>query len=218
MGASNVLEHLTIPAPRRGPNGGNLDDPARYPDRRNAPLNAPVIETADGERIIGLHDPREQDTCAIGVLKESPWIRMAAHMLNRGFTNVEVAEAAGKTKDYISKLRAQRWFNELCATLAENKEATVRARLDGYALDAVEGIAEIAFDERVDEKGNPIVPTRVKLDARRTLLEHAHGKPTQKVLSVTASTHFSSEKEEYDAIISELQSQLPSVQPPTQHT
>lgn len=186
---------------KRGPQGGNLANPAQHPERRNAPLQARVI----GENVIGLHDSRGNDSAVAGLQKEQPWHRMAAHMLNRGFSNIEVADAADVSKEAVSVLRANRWFNELCATLAENKDATIRARLNGYALEAVEAIHDLATDVATDVDGKPIVSPRTKLTAFTTLLEHSQGKPTQKVLSVTASTTFSSEREEYDAIMRELQ-------------
>ena len=197
--------------PRRGPRGGLIDNPTYHPEARNAPLSARIIETKDGEKIVGLHDSREQDSTRHGVQAEKPWHRMAAHMLNRGFTNIDVADAAGVDPGMVSILRAQRWFNELCATLAEDKEKVIRARLDGYALDAVEEIAKIAFNDAVNEKGEAIVPARVRLTAQTTLLEQAVGRPTQKVLSVSATTSFSSEREEYDAIMQELQKISPAI-------
>lgn len=194
-------------APRRlGPRGGNLDDPRFHPENRNRALDAPVVETRDGERIIGLHDPRAQDTTRAGLEREQPWHRMAAHMLNRGFTNMEVADAAGKSKEQVSILRAQRWFNELCAELAESKEKVIRARLDGYALESVEEIHKIAVNEECDSDGKPLVSARVRLAAHTTLLEHSQGRPTQKVLSVSATTQFSSEREEYQSVLEELKS------------
>lgn len=190
---------------RKGPRGGNLDDPRFHPENRNRALDAPVIESG-GERIIGLHDPRAQDTTRAGIEREQPWHRMAAHMLNRGFTNMEVADAAGKSKEQVSILRAQRWFNELCAELAESKEKVIRARLDSYALESVEAIHEIAVNEECDSDGKPLVSARVRLAAHTTLLEHSQGRPTQKVLSVSATTQFSSEREEYASVLEELKS------------
>lgn len=197
-----------------GPNGGRLLNPTYHPEHRNAALNARIVTTEDGEKIVGLHDPRKQDTTRAGIQCEQPWHRMAAHMLNRGFTNIEVADAADKSPETVSILRAQRWFNELCAALAENKEKVIKARLDGYALEAVEEIHAIATDSSCDTDGNPLVPARVKLTAFTTLLEHSQGKATQKVLSVSATTSFSSDREEYDAILRELQGVAPALLQP----
>lgn len=207
MGVNLALEMLEgsgafgpeVKPPRLGPRGGLIDNPRYHPENRNAALNAPALQDKDGARIVGLHDPRVQDTTRPGIEREQPWHRMAAHMLNRGFTNKDVADAAEVNVNSVSTLRAQRWFNELCVELAEDKEKVIRARLNGYALDAVEEIAKIAFS--TDEE----IPTRVKLTAQTTLLEHATGKPTQKVLSVSATTSFSSEREEYDSVLRELQ-------------
>lgn len=186
-----------------GPRGGDLDKHGSV--HRNAPLDAPIVTTKDGDRIIGMHDPREQDTARQGVIAEKGWHRMAAYMLNAGFTNIQVADAAEKSPEMVSILRAQRWFNELCVELARDENVVIKSRLSSYALEAVEAIHAIATDTRVDDDGKPLVAPRVSLDAHRTLLEHSQGKPTQKVLSVSATTSFSSEKEEYESILQELQ-------------
>lgn len=224
MGALNLalaaLGEGAEPKPYRlGPNGGNIDNPVYHPQNRNAALNANIIETPDGQKIVGLHDPRERDSARQGIECEKPWHRMAAHMINRRFTNAEVADAAEVSVDSVSTLRAQRWFNELCAVLAEDKGSAIKARLDGYALEAVEEIHAIATDLRVDEDGKPLTPTRVRLAAHTTLLEHSQGRPTQKVLSVSATTSFSSEREEYDACIAELKAIAPTLlaNPPEQN-
>lgn len=220
MGSVNMagfLDRLNIPLSggeaheRKGPRGGRIDNPVYHPENRNRALTAPIVETKEGERIIGLHDPRVEDTTRPGIEREQPWHRMAAHMLNRGFTNIEVADAADVNPGTVSTLRAQRWFNELCAELSSDKEKTIRARLDGYGLEAVEAIHAIATDASVDDKGNPLIPARVKLTAHTTLLEQAIGRPTQKILSVSATTSFSSEREEYDAIMQELQTIRPAI-------
>lgn len=209
MGSLNMaLEALAGSAAvddKTGPRGGNLADPRQHPAWRNAPLAAKVV---DGN-VIGLHDSRKGDTAMCGMQKEQPWHRMAAHMLNRGFSNEDVADAANVEKQTISSLRANRWFNELCATLAEDKDRAIRARIDGYALDAVEAIAAVAFGPDQDPE-NP-TPMRVRLTAQTTLLEQSIGRPTQKVLSVSATTSFNSEREEYDAIMQELRTIRPAI-------
>jgi hypothetical protein len=45
---------------------------------------------------------------------------MAAYMLNAGRTNSEIAIAAGVKAGEVGVLRQQRWFQELCATIADS--------------------------------------------------------------------------------------------------
>ena len=191
-----------------GERGGDL---SRYsPEHRNAPLNAPIVTTSSGERIVGLHDPRDHDSAKVGIEKEKPWHRMAAHLLNAHKTNAEVAACCEVSPHTVANLRAQRWFNELCVELAHDHAAVLRAKLDSYALEAVEAIHAIATDDSVDSDGKPLTPSRVRLAAHTTLLEHSTGRPTQKVLSLSASTTFSSEKNEHDEIMKELEALVKS--------
>lgn len=195
MGVELAMKELREAKPLMGPLGGNLNNPVQHPERRNAPLQAQVLE--DG--VIGFHDTRDHDSAFMGLQKEKPWHRMAALMLNRGFTNVEIAQFAGVTRETISLLRAQRWFNELCVRLATDAGDALTARLDAEAMGALENIVAIA---NADAKE---VGSRTKLAANLALLEHANGKPTQKILSVNAHTAYSSAQEEYAAIQSELE-------------
>ena len=71
-----------------GPLGGDLTK--RNPEWRNTQHKGQVGE--DG--VIGFHDMRECDKAHPGLQKEKPWHRMAAIMLNKGFTNKEIAEMA----------------------------------------------------------------------------------------------------------------------------
>lgn len=180
---------------KKGPQGGDLLAPNRHPDFRNAPHNGEMLENG----VIGFHDPRDHDSAVCGIQKEKPWHRMAAIMLNRGFSNIDIAGFAGVEPGHISILRAQRWFNELCVRLAADAGDALAARLDTEAMKALENVVEIA---NADAKE---VGSRTKLAANLALLEHAHGKPTQKILSVNAHTSYSSAQEEYAAIQSELE-------------
>lgn len=189
MGVELALKELGL-----GPRGGDMNNPKYKPEWRRASHNGGVAE--DG--VIGFHDPRE-DTASVGLLREQPWHRMAAVMLNKGFTNIEIAEMAGVNVNHLSHLRAQRWFNELCVRLATDTGDALQARLDAEASQALENISQIA---NADAKE---VGSRTKLAANIALLEHANGKPTQKILSVNAHTSYSSAQEEYAAIQSELE-------------
>lgn len=209
-GNSGGGAHEGNPAEILGPNGGHPFDPMYNPERRDAPHNGELMP--DG--VIGLHNPR----ASMGVLKEQPWHRMVAVMLNNKVSNVDIAAAAGCTAAHISLLRGQRWFNELCVMLAKDTATVIKAKLDTYAMEAVEAIHEMATNTEVDSENRPLVPARVKLTAFTTLLEHSQGKPTQKVLSVSATTSFSSERDEYNAIMEELRGIAPLIPQPSGQT
>lgn len=177
-----------------GPQGGDLNNPKQHPERRNSPHCSHV----DEEGIIGFHDPREHDVAMMGIQKEKPWHRMAAIMLNRGFTNKEIAEMAQVQPNAVSQLRAQRWFNELCVRLATDVGEALNGRLEAEAFSSLENISTIANSDAKE------VGYRTKLAANLALLEHATGKPVQKILSVNAHTSYSSAQAEMEAIQSEL--------------
>lgn len=176
-----------------GPLGGNLDNPLQQPEARRAHLNAaidpntglPELHRKDGFR----------DVASAGRKNEQPWHRLAAYMLLAGRTNSEIAAAANVTPVTVSQLRCNRWFQELLATLSNHEGEDIKATIRAEAMASVQKLVELRdFSEN----------ERVQLTAATTLLEHAEGKPTQKVLSVSATTTFSSEKDELEAIQSEL--------------
>lgn len=178
-----------------GPLGGNLDDPHQSPEARRAPLNA-LVDPFTGFPQLHRKDGFE-DTARPGRKNEQAWHRMAAFMLLAGRTNSEIAAAAGVVPETVSSLRANRWFQELLATLANVDGEEVVGVIRAEALASVEKLVSLRDD--------PEVTARVQLAAATTLLEHAAGKPTQRVLSVSASTTFGSESDELAAIRSELQ-------------
>lgn len=176
-----------------GVHGGNLENAVLRPEARRAHFNAP-IDPASG--LPGLHKPDEfKDTATIGRKIELPWHRMAAFMLLNRRTNSEIAMAAGVDVTNISQLRSQRWFQELLATLANRDGEEISCVIKAEALASVEKLVELR-DKSESE--------RIQLAAATTLLEHAEGKPTQKVISLSATTTFSSEKEELESIQAEL--------------
>lgn len=176
-----------------GPQGGNLENPAQQPEARRSHLNAGIDPQSN---LPQLH--RQDgfvDTAAPGRQNEQPWHRMAAFMLLAHRTNSEIAIAAGVAPQTISQLRANRWFQELLARLAnyEGEEITAVVKAEGLA-----SVEKLVFLRDYSES------ERVQLAAATTLLEHAAGKPTQRVLSVSATTTFSDEKTELENIQAEL--------------
>lgn len=177
-----------------GPLGGNVNNPKQHHERRQAGLR--VDGCRDGALPLLHKGDTFQDTATYGLKNEQPWHRMAAFMLLAGRTNSEIAAAAQVKPGHVSILRAQRWFQELLAILANETGEDITGLLAAEQAASVEKLVTLRDD--------PTVPSRVQMTAALALLEHARGKPTQRVVSLSASTTFSSEKEELEAIQAEL--------------
>jgi hypothetical protein len=177
----------------RGPRGGDLNaqySPAK-PAWRKKHLDSEILPNGG----LALHRFEKQETVVPGKKNEQPWHRMAAYMLNVGRTNSEIAMAADVDPCTVAHLRSQRWFQELCATIAnENGEELVGA-VQSEALDSLNTIIELRDTSESD---------RVRLTAATTILEHAHGKPIQRIVSDISHRVTASPAEEMEAIQSEL--------------
>lgn len=180
--------HAPFPANVEGPRGGNLRNPDQNPEWRK--------ESFHGSLEHGLHRfIRPEDTAQAGLRDEQPWHRMAAYMLNAGRTNSEIAMAAGVKAGEVGILRQQRWFQELCATIANNDGEEVLGALKAEALDSIAKLSTLRdFAES----------EAVQLSAARTLLEQAHGKPLQKIVSDVTSRRATSPREEMEQLQNEL--------------
>lgn len=181
--------------------GGDLTQEKLRPEARQAHLNA-KIDPATG--LPGLHrgpgvarDHRNEwhDRATVGRVDEQPWHRMAAFMLLAGRTNSEIAMAANVSTQCVSDLRAQRWFHELLGVLANETGQDIRAAVDSYAMEALEGIVDIARNGESE---------RARLQACNILLEHSQGKPVQKILSSNVTRTYASVEDEASAIDEEL--------------
>lgn len=175
----------------RGPKGGNLNNPAQQPEARNAPFMGEVRENGT----LGLHDLRDHDSAAAGRYQEKPWHRMAAFMLLAGRTNSEIAMAASVVPGTVSTLRAQRWFQELLATLANEAGADITGLIASEAQNSLNKLVDLR-DGAASE--------RVQLAAAQALLEHAHGKATQKTISLVSHSTFDSPSAEMESIQQQL--------------
>jgi hypothetical protein len=177
----------------RGPRGGNLDaqtSPAK-PEWRKTHLNGEVLPNGG----LALHRFEKQEITVPGKKNEQPWHRMAAYMLNVGRTNSEIALAADVDPATVAQLRGQRWFQELCATIAnEHGEALIGA-IQSEAMDSLNTIVDLRDNSESD---------RVRLSAATTILEQAHGKPVQKIVSDISHRVATSPTEEMEAIQAEL--------------
>lgn len=172
----------------RGPLGGNLNHPRQQPECRRATFSP----RSEG----GLH--RFEDTASTGHQNELPWHRMAAYMLINRRTNSEIAMAAGVEMATISHLRANRWFQELLATIANEQGEEVTGIIAGHAIDAVNTIADVMND--------PEATRRERITAAQILLEQAQGKPVQKNINLNENRRSRDPQEELAGILEELNS------------
>ena len=192
MSVDEALElikfHAPFPANVTGPHGGNLHNPDQHPERRKEPFNGSISH--------GLHRfVKENDVAAAGLMNEKPWHRMAAYMLNAGRTNSEIAMAAGVAPGEVSILKSQRWFQELCATIANNDGEEILGALKAETIASINRLAQLR-DYAESEA--------VQATCARTLLEQAHGKPLQKIISDVTSRRATSPREEMEQLQNEL--------------
>lgn len=187
----------TAPSPTVGPRGGDLTAATHPREWRTASLK---------DQATGLHrfEGEFKETTVVPVKNEQAWHLMAAYMIVAKRTNSEVAMAAGVDVNTISRLKAQRWFQERLAQIANEEGEEVVGVLKGEALASVMKLVELR-DHAESE--------RVQLTAATTLVEHANGKPTQKVISHSVR-HNLDPKEEYDELMRDLEAlkkQAPSL-------
>lgn len=178
---------------KTGPRGGDLEAHLNKsnPAWRQCDLNTESLPSGG----MSLHRFEKPDTATTATKNEQVWHRMAALMLIAGRTNSEIAVAAGVVPQTVSILRAQRWFQQLLATMANEAGADVLGALKSYALEAVEEIHSIA--RNADSE-------RVSLSAWQMLLEHATGKPIQKTVSEISHSINRSPSEEMQELQTEL--------------
>lgn len=188
MNASATLISLGLDETQAtGPRGGHLDNGSV--DRRTASFNP--VSGAEGS--IGLH--KFVDRAVVGLKEEQPWHRMAAHMLLAGRSNDQVAQSAGVTAQMVSTLKAQRWFQEMLATVAAEIGADIMAVVKGEALASVAEIVALRDSSESD---------RIRLSASTTLLEFGVGKPTQRIITENKPFTGKTPAQEYDEIQKEL--------------
>ena len=65
----------------------------------------------------------------------------------------------------------------------ERYTAAVKSDMNATTVDALETLKHLIANEEVDDRGRPVVPSSVKLDAAKFLLEHVVGKPKQRIES-----------------------------------
>lgn len=172
----------------KGPLGGDLNMPY-------SPAKSVWRIKSLEDSTTGLHRfEKDHDATHPGIKNEQPWHLMAAYMVNAGRTNSEIAMAATVSPGHVSHLRGQKWFQQRCAQIANEFGEEVVGAIKGYALEAVEKIADLMKGAESE---------RVQLSASQILLEQAQGKPTQKVISHSVHSNLDP-VEEVDQIKREL--------------
>src|SRR5262249_33670998 len=102
-----------------GPRGGNLEAAGSQPEARRSPLNA-NIDPYSG--LPQLHRKNGfTDTAVVGRKNEQPWHRLMAFMMLANRTDSEIAMAADVSIETVRQVKANRWFQELLSTLANNQ-------------------------------------------------------------------------------------------------
>ncbi len=151
-----------------------------------------------------LHQGKQyHNTANNGRANEQPWHRMAAFMLLNGRTNSEIALAADVAVNSVSVLRAQRWFQELLATLENEAGQAYTALVQSEAVASLQKVVEIRDSENVN--------ARTQLAAAQWIAEQANGKAVQKIESRVQHSH-ASPADELANIQAELQN-LRAVRP-----
>lgn len=94
----------------------------------------------------------------------------------------ELARGRPRAKDGTFKGRAPQWITrEMHEAAMTRFKGIVEGKMRGETVTALTLIHKILTDEEVDDKGRPLVAAGTKLDAAKFLIEHAVGKPTQRV-------------------------------------
>lgn len=65
----------------------------------------------------------------------------------------------------------------------ERYTAAVKSDINATTVDALEVLKDLINNDQTDDKGKPVVPASVKLDASKFLIEHVIGKPKQRIES-----------------------------------
>jgi hypothetical protein len=98
-----------------------------------------------------------------------------ADELARGYPKAKDGTFKGKKPAFIDRA--------LHEQIVKRFEEVVRLEMNGHTIEALAVVGRILADMDEDEKGRPMVPASVKLDAAKFLIEHVIGKPKQRTES-----------------------------------
>jgi len=94
----------------------------------------------------------------------------------------ELARGRPKAKDGTFKGRTPQWITrEIHEAAMARFKGIVEGKMRAETVTALSLIHSVLTNEEVDERGKPVVAAGTKLDAAKFLIEHAIGKPTQRV-------------------------------------
>lgn len=94
--------------------------------------------------------------------------------------------AHGRPRDKAGGFRGPKpkWISAAIHEEAmERYTAAVKAEMNETTVDALKTLTHLLNNVETDEKGKPMVPPSVKLDAAKFLIEHVIGKPKQRIES-----------------------------------
>lgn len=176
---SGVLDDLKV---ELGPRGGRLNN-IQHEARR-----AQLDESEQAKLHVF------NDSAAVGVQDEKPWHHMAAHMIASGMSNDDVARAANVALSTIGNLKAQRWFQERVSSLSFKNGDVISNAIQAEALTSLQVMVNLRDNAESE---------RLRYAAAKDLLEHAHGKAVQRVISITSHSNFSGDPTEEEKEIRE---------------
>jgi hypothetical protein len=94
----------------------------------------------------------------------------------------ELARGRPKASDGTFRGSSPQWITrEIHEAAMTRFKGIIEGKMRGETVEAMKLIHKVLTDEEVDEKGRPLVSAGTKLDAAKFLIEHAVGKPTQRV-------------------------------------
>lgn len=92
--------------------------------------------------------------------------------------------ARGRPRDINGGFRGPKpkWLTrEVHERSMERFKAAIKSDMNATTVDALTALRGVISNEEYDDKGKPIVPPSVKVDAAKFLLEHVVGKPKQQL-------------------------------------
>jgi hypothetical protein len=93
----------------------------------------------------------------------------------------ELARGRPRSKDGSFKGAKPQFIDRrLHEEIMRRFQEIVREGMNAHTVGALQVLGEILENDEVDDKGRPMVPAGVKLDAAKFLVEHVVGKPTQR--------------------------------------
>jgi hypothetical protein len=94
----------------------------------------------------------------------------------------ELARGRPKASDGTFRGSSPQWITrEIHEAAMTRFKGIIEGKMRGETVEAMKLIHKVLTDDEVDEKGRPLVSAGTKLDAAKFLIEHAVGKPTQRV-------------------------------------